>query len=81
MPRIPYVRYTVQKADASTSENFRSEEGTTLKEMLEDDLCVTPSKFSVYVNGSPVSNIDEYEIQEGDSIKLQPKNYSSGFAA
>ena len=47
MPRVDFVRFTVQKADSSTAENYRSEEGTTIGELLENDLCVNPSKFSV----------------------------------
>ena len=76
MPRINYVRYTVQKANSDNVENFRSEEGTTYAEILTDDLGVNTSKFTLYVNGTK-ANLDD-EVCEGDELKLEPKNYDSG---
>ena len=80
MPRVDYVRFTVQKADSDQTENYRSEEGTSYREVLEDDLCVNVDKFTLYVNGAQCEDLDA-EVSEGDALKLQPKKYSSGLAA
>lgn len=77
MPRVDHVRYTITRADSSDPETWKSEAGTTLSEVLNDELCVNPAKFSVYLNGAQVSDLDR-EVHEGDNIWLQPRNYSSG---
>lgn len=77
MPRVDFVRYSVTRADSSNPESWKSEEGTTLSEVLNDELCINPAKFTVYVNGSQVSDLDR-AVEEGDKIELQPKNYNSG---
>lgn len=77
MPRVDFVRYFVTRADNSNPEAWKSEEGTTLAEVLNDELCINPNKFSVYVNGVPLTNFD-CPVAEGDKIELQPKNYNSG---
>ena len=79
MPRINYVRYTVKK-DGSNEENYRSEEGTTVAEMIREDLCSNPDKFAVYCNGDLLEDLD-VALEDGDSIELQPKKHSSGIAA
>ena len=77
MPVITYVRYTTQQVNTSERENRRSEEGITYAEVLSDELGVNPSKFNLLVNGVVQDDLDA-EVQNGDSLVLQPKKYSSG---
>lgn len=80
MPRIEQVRISVTRADSSEPENWRVEEGTTISEVLNDELCINSSKFSVYVNGGEVSDLSQV-VRDGDQLSLQPKKYSSGLNA
>jgi len=80
MPIINQIRYTTQTASSSERERRRSEEGTTYRDVLNDELCVNPDKFTVLVNGVAVTDLD-VEVRENDHIQLQPKKYSSGAVA
>ncbi len=80
MPRIDQIRFSVTRADSSEAENWRVDEGTSISEILNDELCVNPSKFTVFVNGGEVTDLSR-TVREGDQLSLQPKNYSSGLNA
>lgn len=80
MPRVDQIRFSVTRADSSEAENWRVEDGTTISEVLNDELCVNPSKFTVFVNGGEVRDLSQV-VREGDQLSLQPKNYSSGLTA
>lgn len=79
MPLISYVRFTTQTSATAEIENRRAEEGITYRGVLEEELSVNPSKFTVLVNGSEVSDLD-LEVSDGDAILLQPLKYSSGIS-
>ena len=77
MPLIPFVRFTTQTSDTAAKEARRVEEGTTYRDVLEEELLVNPAKFSVLVNGNGIEDLDA-TVKEGDEIRLLPRNYSSG---
>ena len=76
MPRVEMVHYQVTKAGSERPESWYSESGMTYREVMSEELGVNPSKFTLYVNGSP-ADLDD-TVQEGDSLDLQPQKYSSG---
>ncbi len=76
MPRVEMVRFTVTKAGSERPETWNAEAGISYREVLTEELCVNPAKFTLYVNGAP-ANLNG-TLADGDSLDLQPKNYSSG---
>ena len=46
------------------------------RQVLEDELDVVPTKFTLYVNGAEVDLDDE--VQDGDELRLEARKYSSG---
>lgn len=78
MPRISdNVRFSARRSGSSEVEKYYVETGTTYRQVLEDELDVVPSKFTLYVNGSEVSDLDD-EVQNGDELRLEARKYSSG---
>lgn len=73
------IRYSTTLANSSTSERRYCDAGFTVREVLEDELCVNPDKFTVMVNGAPCTDLSR-EVEEGDSIALKPKGYNSGMS-
>ena len=76
MPRIEQIRISVAR-NGENAENWRVEEGSSIQEVLESELCVNPAKFAIYVNGSQIDDLGR-TLADGDQISLQPRNYSSG---
>lgn len=71
------IRYVTQQGSTGERENWRTEEGITYLEVLRDDLGVNRDKFRVFVNDELLDCLDG-EVENGDVIRLEPKNYSSG---
>ena len=64
----------------TSSDKFREaiQANTTVEEYLAD--CgVNPNKVDVFVNGSLVSDLST-ELEDGDSVSIATKKYSSGVA-
>ncbi|MBR4608764.1 MAG: MoaD/ThiS family protein [Lachnospiraceae bacterium] len=77
MPRISdNVRFSARRSGSSEVEKYYVETGTTYRQVLEDELDVVPTKFTLYVNGAEVDLDDE--VQDGDELRLEARKYSSG---
>lgn len=77
MPRAERIRFRVKKSGSSNSETYVVEEGTTYREFLVEELGVNLNKVSLLVDGSVCNDLSA-EIESGDDLELQPKNYDSG---
>ena len=75
------VKITVSftSVGSSTPSSFRELEGTTLEEFLLN-AAVTPTKVTTYLNGDIIEpgRMSDYELEDGDEVKCEAKNYASG---
>ena len=66
---------------ATTPENWRETDGTTVKEFLESAQ-VTIRKVKVFLNGQLVEGSAlNAELEDGDELKITAQNYDSGVQA
>ena len=72
MPRV-----TLQTLNSTTADPSIISAGTTLGEFLDTYAEVAPNKVQILVNGVATTDLG-HELQNGDSIVLKPRNFSSG---
>lgn len=72
------IRYFVTKGGESN--RYLTDEGTTIDEMLSDELCIHNfKKINVFRNGEFLDPEDyDDEIVEGDKFEIRPANFDSG---
>lgn len=79
MPRVDAdtIRISIQRTGEDHAERYDVGADDSIRDILTNELGCNPKKFTISVNGKVVDDLDE-TLSNGDKIKLEPLNYSSG---